>query len=73
MTSLRRLAKAFQLALPVCKSKTVAGILQEVLQHMPTHGDRCRWGPFQLEVLDAPERGPLTVQLTRATIEDSQQ
>jgi CBS domain containing-hemolysin-like protein len=69
MTSLRRLAKEFQVALPVCKSVTVAGILQEVLQHMPTHGDRCQWGPFQLDVLDAPVRGHLTVQLTRIPAE----
>ncbi|OHB75308.1 MAG: hypothetical protein A2W31_02550 [Planctomycetes bacterium RBG_16_64_10] len=69
MTSLRRLANHFQVVLPACKNKTVAGILQEVLQQMPARGDRCRWGPFELEVLDAPECGPLAVQLTPAPAE----
>jgi putative hemolysin len=66
MTSLRRLARHFRVTLPACKSVTVAGMLQEVLQRMPVRRDHCRWGPFELEVLDAPQRGQLTVALKRA-------
>jgi putative hemolysin len=72
MTSLRRLARHFQVTLPPCKSVTVAGMLQEVLQRMPARGDQCRWGPFDLEILDAPQRGQLTVALTRAAREGAE-
>ena len=63
MTSLRRLAKHFQTELPLSKSVTVAGAMQEVLQRLPVQGDVCRWGPFELTVLEAADRGDLTVQL----------
>ncbi len=66
MTSLRRLAKHFQITLPTSKSVTVAGVLQEVLQRLPAEGDVCRWGPFELTVLEAADRGDLTVQLVHA-------
>ncbi len=65
MTSLRRLARHFQLDLPPTKSVTVAGVIQEVLQRMPARGDVCHWGPFRLEVIDSADRGQLTVRLTQ--------
>ena len=39
------------------------GVLQEVLQALPTQGDQCRWGPLQLEVLEAAERGRCRVEV----------
>ena len=42
ITSLRRLGRYFNLKLPPSKSTTVAGILQELLQHLPEEGDVVR-------------------------------
>jgi CBS domain containing-hemolysin-like protein len=64
MTSLRRLARYFQVELPETHNVTVAGVTQEVLQRLPARGDEVAWGPFRWTVLDAPERGQLTVELT---------
>jgi len=69
MASLRRLSRHFGMKLPATKSVTVTGVLQEVLQRVPVRGDTCDWGPFRLEVLDSPERGPLTVRLERTSAE----
>jgi CBS domain containing-hemolysin-like protein len=66
MTSLRRLVRHFDVERPASKSVTVAGIVQEMLQRLPQTGDQCRWGPFEMKVLDVPERGELLVELTLA-------
>ena len=63
MTSIRRIGRFFKLELPTTKSVTLAGILQHTLQRLPRSGDRCAWGPFDLHVLEAPERGHLLVEL----------
>ena len=68
MTSLRRLVRHFGVDRPASKSVTVAGIVQEVLERLPNPGDECRWGPFHLRVLDAPQRGQLLVELTRTDV-----
>jgi CBS domain containing-hemolysin-like protein len=65
ITSLWRLVRHFGVERPPSKSVTVAGIVQEVLERLPNPGDECRWGPFHFKVIDVPERGQLTVQLTR--------
>jgi CBS domain containing-hemolysin-like protein len=70
MTSLWRLVRHFNVERPASKSVTVAGVVQEVLERLPQPGDQCRWGPFQLQVLDVPERGQLLVELT---LSDAQQ
>ena len=64
MTSLRRLTRYFDVEPPPSKSITVSGVMQETLERFPRKGDRCRWGPFELTVLDVPERGQLLVELT---------
>jgi putative hemolysin len=66
MTSLWRLVRHFHVDRPASKSVTVAGVVQETLERLPKPGDRCRWGPFHFKVIDVPERGQLTVELTRA-------
>ena len=65
MTSLWRLVRHFHVDRPESKSVTVAGIVQEALQRLPSQGDECRWGPFHLKVIDVPQRGQLLVELTR--------
>jgi len=65
MTSLWRLVRYFHVDRPPSKGVTVAGIVQEVLERLPEPGDVCRWGPFQLKVLEVPDRGQLLVELTR--------
>jgi CBS domain containing-hemolysin-like protein len=64
MTSLRRLAKHFEVDLPPGKSVTVAGVVQEILERFPEVGDTCRWGPFRFEVVAVPRRGPIVALLT---------
>jgi CBS domain containing-hemolysin-like protein len=64
MTSLRRLVRHFQVPMPPSKSVTVSGAVQEALERLPQPGDECRWGPFQMRVLEVPERGQLLVELT---------
>lgn len=66
ITSLRRLSRYFEVELPPTQSVTVAGMMQEVLQRLPETGDECDWGPFHFRVLNAPQRGQMLLQLTRA-------
>ena len=68
MTSLRRLARHFHVERPPAKSRTVAGIVQEMLHRLPHPGDRCCWGPFQFHVLDTAPHGQMLVELTMATV-----
>jgi CBS domain containing-hemolysin-like protein len=73
MTSIRRIGRFFKIELPATKSVTLAGILQQSLQRLPLPGDRCQWGPFQLHVLEAPDRGHLLVEVKiQETMEASQ-
>jgi len=65
MTSLWRLVRHFHVERPESKSVTVAGIVQEALERLPSQGDECQWGPFHLKVIDVPQRGQLLVELTR--------
>lgn len=71
MTTLRRLSRQFDLTLPHTTAVTMAGVVQEVLERLPLAGDRCRWGPFALEVLTAPDHGQLRVRLTLAPNDES--
>lgn len=63
ITSLRRLARYFQMELPSVKSVTVAGVLQEQLQRLPEEGDEVVWGPFAFKVISAEDHVPLTAEL----------
>lgn len=63
MTSLRRLGREFDIDLPLAKSKTVAGIVQEELERLPLTGDTVRWGQFELQVIEADPLGRMTVDL----------
>lgn len=64
MTSLRRLVRHFEVDRPPSKSLTVGGVIQETLERFPQPGDRCRWGPFEFHVLEAPDTGHLLIELT---------
>lgn len=64
LTSLRRLARSFQLTLPETRHVTVNGILQEELGKIPEQGDEVDWGPFHFEVQDADPDGHSSVKLT---------
>lgn len=64
LTSLRRLRRHFNVDCPVSKNVTVAGVVQEQLERFPEVGDQCTWGPFELRVVEAPQRGPMVVELT---------
>jgi len=64
MTSVRRLARYFQIEKPATHSVTLSGVIQEVLERLPVAGDECQWGPFHFKVLDVPLRGQLLIELT---------
>lgn len=63
MTSLRRLGRTFDRQLPKCKSTTVAGIVQEVLQRLPEPGDIAEWGPFRFRVLSLEHSRRMVLEL----------
>ena len=46
---------------------TVAGMLQEQLEHLPEVGDECLWQGVQFRVFDVPRRGQLRVVVSRAS------
>ena len=71
MLSTRRLARHFGVTLPPGKSVTVAGVVQELMQRLPVEGDVCYFGPFRFEVIEAPERGPMLVELRRTDDEEA--
>jgi CBS domain containing-hemolysin-like protein len=66
MTSVRRLARYFQIEKPATHSVTLSGVIQEVLERLPERGDECQWGPFHFKILDVPLRGQLLIELTGA-------
>jgi len=65
MTSLRRLGRKFDMALPASKSTTVAGIVQEVLGRLPVEGETVDWHVFRFLVIEADQLGQLTVEMQR--------
>ena len=65
VTSLKRLSRYLDLELPPTKCVTLAGVIQQSLGRIATAGDTCDWGPFQMKVLEAPERGHMLIELTR--------
>lgn len=69
ITNLRRISRQFGVPLESIASVTVAGMLQEVLQKIPEPGDEADWSGFHFMVLEAPEDGPLKVELRLASNE----
>ena len=63
LATLRRLEKQLQVVLPETRSVTIQGVLQEVLQALPKTGDHCQWGPLEMEVIEAAERGRCRVEV----------
>lgn len=63
--TLRRLAKQLRLELPIAKSVTVAGMLQENLQRLPQPGDEVLWGNCRFLVTDSPRPGVLTATVEK--------
>lgn len=64
MVGLRQLARRLNLELPKTRSVTISGVIQEKLQRLAQPGDYCRWGPFELRVLEYPYRGHMLVEIT---------
>jgi CBS domain containing-hemolysin-like protein len=44
---------------------TLAGLLQEKLEHLPAVGDECDWHDFRVRVIEVSKRGRLRAMLTR--------
>jgi CBS domain containing-hemolysin-like protein len=71
VTSLRRLGRYLGMEMPPSKSVTIGGVIQETLGRLAEDGDTCAWGPFEMKVLEAPERGHMLVELTHIRREES--
>jgi CBS domain containing-hemolysin-like protein len=63
MVGLRQLSRRLNIELPKTRSITISGVIQEKLQRLAQPGDTCRWGPFELRVLENPFRGHMLVEL----------
>ena len=70
ITSVRRLARELDTDLPSTRAETIGGVVQEVLQRRPQAGDMCRWGPFELRVIEIPDHGQAVVEVERVDIEE---
>ena len=70
MMSLRRIARHFDIALPETDCITLGGVMQESLQRLCQTDDQCQWGPFDLKVVDAPQRGNMLIEVTMASTEE---
>jgi putative hemolysin len=44
---------------------TLAGLLHEKLEHLPTVGDECTWRDFHVRVIEVSKRGRLRAMVTR--------
>lgn len=64
MVGLRQLSRRLNMELPQTQSITISGVIQETLQRLAQPGDECRWGPFELRVLEYPYRGHMLVEIT---------
>ena len=64
ITNLRRISRHFGVELEPTSSVTVAGMLQEVLQSIPSVGDEADWSGFHFCVVEASEEQPLMVELS---------
>jgi CBS domain containing-hemolysin-like protein len=64
LMSLNQFSRRLNLETPETSSVTVGGVIQETLQRLAEPGDRCQWGPCHFEVIDAPQRGTMLVELT---------
>ncbi len=71
LTTLRRLAREFDVELPATRNVTVGGVVQEVLGRSPEIGDTCEWGPFQFRVTECDESGNQILQLQQLGPEDT--
>ncbi len=63
MMNLSRLAREFETELPSSRSVTLGGVVQETLESLPTVGDVCHWGPFEITVLDADNQGDMMLRV----------
>ncbi len=70
MTSVRRLARYFQIQPPATHCVTVAGVVQQVLERLPVRSDECQWGPFHFKVVEVPLRGQLLIELTMSQAQE---
>jgi CBS domain containing-hemolysin-like protein len=63
VTNISRLKRKFGVELPETRHVTIGGVVQEELERLAEAGDRCAWGPFQLEVLRADSQRDILVEL----------
>lgn len=63
LTNLRRLEKYFQIQFPSHSSVTIAGFLQEQLEHLPKPGDSIDFANMRFEVLDISESDGMLIEI----------
>lgn len=62
--TLRAVGRRLGSKLPETQSVTVAGLLQDLLQRVPETGDHVDWAGYRWTAREAPNRGPLVVELS---------
>lgn len=65
LTNLRRLEKYFQIQFPSHSSVTIAGFLQERLEHLPKPGDSIDFAQMRFQVLDISESEGMLIEISR--------
>ncbi|QGJ69419.1 CBS domain-containing protein [Planctomycetales bacterium 10988] len=65
MANLRRIEEFFGLEKVSAKSKTVAGLMQELLGRLPEVDDESIWNGFRLTVLETDSKGGFTIQFDK--------
>ena len=70
VTGVRQLSRYLARELPGSKSVTVQGAVQDTLRRLAQAGDTGQWGPFDFQVLEAPQRGHMLVELHLARPEE---
>lgn len=73
MTTLRSLARYFDVPYQPRKPTTLAGYLHEQLERLPQPGDTCRWEQFEVRVVREIGRGRLLLELSTLPTEAKQE
>ena len=72
ITNLSTLERHWPSALPESPHATIAGVVQEQLERLPVVGDRCAWGPLQIEVVEADPATGLSLLISKRESADEE-
>ncbi len=70
ITNLSTLERRWQIELPNAAHATIAGVVQEQLERLPVVGDRCVWGPLDIEVVENDAPSGLSLLIKKRELPD---